>query len=230
MSEKIFKHTPYYEVLEFLQKAKTCPLCEMRERSNRRYFDSLLYENVNDPALRKHLMESGGFCARHAGIMLEFGDGLGIAILYQDQLKQTLEFLNGGEFLRPSALTKKIASLFKSRKECPACMNEHENDEYRLQTLLNGLSESEMRDAFGLSPGLCLPHLIKALLKNKDAAIQEYIIKFHQIKYSDLLAELQEFCKKHDYHRADEKFGKESDSWRRAVLLLAPEKDTHFSG
>jgi len=225
MKKLIYKHTPYFEVLESLQKAKKCALCEMKERSNHRYFDSLLYENVNDPALRKKLIRSGGFCSHHARILLEFGDGLGVSIIYQDQLKAILSFLQDIQSLHPASLSKKALSYIKSREQCPACEQEHQNDEHRLQTLLSGLTEAEMRQALEKSPGLCLSHLIKALTLKTEPEIQQYLIAMHKSKYSDLLAELHEFCKKHDYSHSDEKFGKEHDSWRRVVDILTIAQD-----
>jgi len=221
MTKPIYKHIPYFELLESLQKAEKCALCEMRERSNQRYFDSLLYENVNNSALRKQLIRSGGFCARHAKKLLEFGDGLGVSILYQDQLKLTLSFLQNLRPLRSASLSKKTLSYRKSREQCPTCEQEHQNDKYRLQTLINGLCETELREALENSPGLCLSHLIKALTINTAPEIQQYLIDLHRGKYSELLADLQEFCKKHDYQHSDEKFGKEFDSWRRVVEVLA---------
>ena len=41
------KRMGYFDVLEALQKAKVCALCELEARSMRRYLDNLLYENVN---------------------------------------------------------------------------------------------------------------------------------------------------------------------------------------
>ncbi|MBN1900188.1 hypothetical protein JW926_02530 [Candidatus Sumerlaeota bacterium] len=220
MKEPVFKHTPYYEVLEALQKAKRCPLCEMRDRSNHRYFENLLYENVNDPVIRKNLIRSGGFCARHARILLGFGDGLGVSILYQDQLKLILSMLKDVRSKCLSSLRRKVSSYIKSLDTCPACSQENKNDECRLHTLLNGIGETEMKDAFEKSPGLCLFHLLQSLTFNKNADTRQYLISLHEGKYSGLLSELQEFIRKHDYRYSDKKMGKESDSWLRAVEMF----------
>jgi len=68
-------------------------MCEAEQRDSHQYLDTLLYENVNDGNLRAHLIKSGGFCGRHARMLLQFGDGLGTAILYMDQIKAVLKFI-----------------------------------------------------------------------------------------------------------------------------------------
>ena len=56
------KHMGYFDclLLEALQKAKLCALCELEARSTRRYLDNLLYENVNDLGVRGALAWSRG--------------------------------------------------------------------------------------------------------------------------------------------------------------------------
>lgn len=57
-SRKVSKHTTYFELLDSIRSATGCPLCEIEAKSIRRYFDSLLYENVNDHVVREALIRS----------------------------------------------------------------------------------------------------------------------------------------------------------------------------
>jgi len=72
-----------------------CPVCRLRNESEARYIFSLLYEYVNDPGVREHLLRSLGFCHLHAWEMQAteqelWGSGLGSSIIYEHLLSQAL--------------------------------------------------------------------------------------------------------------------------------------------
>jgi hypothetical protein len=220
MSDPVEKHLPYYGLLESLLGCRGCALCDMRERTTCRYLDSLLHEYVNDASLRNRLLQSRGFCIRHADILLSFGDGLGISILYQDQMKVALEFLQRLRKMRAKVLRKKALGEWENHDHCPVCVLEERNDEFRIGTLLAVLHDSRIRQALEQSPGLCIPHLLKALVAENEPSIHQYLIDLHCCKFALLMNELREFCRKHDFRYSHEEYGKEADSWRRAVEML----------
>ncbi len=47
-------------------KQNACPICWVSQKSVQRFLDGLLYENVNDPGIRRHMPAVLGFCNRHA--------------------------------------------------------------------------------------------------------------------------------------------------------------------
>jgi hypothetical protein len=70
-------------------KQKTCPICWVSQKSVQRFLDGLLYENVNDPDIRRHVTAALGFCHRHAWQMRTVNGGsLGMALLHRDALQQ----------------------------------------------------------------------------------------------------------------------------------------------
>jgi hypothetical protein len=77
-----------------------------------------------------------------------------------------------------------------------------------------------MRCAFNACSGLCVPHLLFVLGATLDHDVRQYIVETHRTKYSALLRELEEFCRKHNYRHDGEGFGKEGDSWERAVNMI----------
>ena len=81
------KDIVYAVVVDALEKARGCALCELETLAAHRYLDSMLYENVNNVKVRSDLVRSKGYCPRHAHLLLTFEDGLGTAIVYQDQVK-----------------------------------------------------------------------------------------------------------------------------------------------
>jgi hypothetical protein len=216
---------PYFVVLEALQKAKGCALCELEADGTRRYLDSLLYESVNDPGVRENLARSKGYCRRHAHLLLGFQDGLGTAILYQDQVRLFLGFLAGLQGMKAKVLKKKGSAEWGRHEFCPACRLQFQDREYHFDVLLEGLAHEEMRAALEAGPGLCVPHFLLALDRPRDAERQRYLIEFEEKRFKELLGELQEFCRKNDYRFREEGFGKEGDSWARAVKMLVGSRD-----
>lgn len=219
MNPPVEKHIPYYELLESLQRARICALCEMRENSTSRYLESLLYESVNDAGVRSRLVKSWGFCRRHAEKLLEFRDALGISLLYQDQVNLILEFLASLESMGRKALRNALLK-WENHADCPVCVLEMQSDAQRIGTLLSGLGDSELRQALEQSPGFCIPHLLDILIASKDDSIRLFLIELHQGKFSRLYDELKEFCRKNDYRFSQEKYGSEADAWQRVSAMI----------
>jgi len=225
MKRKPEKHLPYFRVLEAFQKAKGCAMCEMETASTRRYLDSILYESVNDPGVRANLIRSKGYCLRHAHLLLGFQDGLGTAILYQDQVRLFLDFLAGLQGMKAKVLRKMGAAQWDRHQTCPACRLQIEGRQYHTDVLLEGLAHEEMRAALEAGPGLCVPHFLLTLERTRDAERQQYLIRLGEKRFRELLGELQEFCRKNDYRFRKEGFGKEGDSWIRAAKMIVGSRD-----
>jgi len=219
------KHMGYFDVLEALQKAKVCALCELEAHGMRRHLDNLLYENVNDVGVRGDLARSRGYCRRHAHMLLEFADGLGTAILYRAQVKMFLEFLKGLNSLPAKLRRKTPPKSWNQEALCPACVIQSHGRHGYMSTLLEWIGDPKLRKAFDDSPGLCVPHLLLALRQARDASLREYLTTAHIGKYLVLANELAEFIRKQDYRFRDEPWGAEKDSWRRAVNMMVGMKD-----
>jgi hypothetical protein len=197
-------------------------VCAFESQRSRRYFQSLLHEFVNDPHVRSALMRSKGYCHRHAHLLLEFRDGLGTAILYHDQVEGFCRFLGtlaGGSSTRSRA---KASSRWKDRETCPACRQQWKHRGYFVETLVAGLREPDpdMVAAWEKCPGLCVPHFLVALDEDKEGGATERLVAHQARRFSALLEELEEFCRKQDYRFRGEPPGKEVDSWRRAVEMM----------
>ena len=71
------KHTTYFNLLDAL-KEDGCPICAIIKKAIHKSMDDFLYEQVNDPAIRKQIKESFGFCNRHAWQFQKLGNGFSI--------------------------------------------------------------------------------------------------------------------------------------------------------
>jgi hypothetical protein len=224
-AKKLFKHMPYYTVLEALKTAKGCALCELEAKAMHSYLDNLLYENVNDVGVRGDLARSRGYCPRHAHMLAGFQDGLGTAILYQDQVRLFLRFLSQLQGVMAKVLRKNAVAEWSLHDVCPACRIEMQTRQGHLSTLLEALSETDMRQAFSTSAGLCVQHFLAALQRADDPHLRQYLLAVEDKKLEDLLHDLEEFCRKHDYRFIKDGFGKEKDSWQRAINMMTGLKD-----
>jgi hypothetical protein len=222
------KHTVYFEVLEAFQKAQLCAVCELETGNVRRYLENLLYENVNDRGVRARLVRSRGFCHRHAHMLLGFGDALGTAILYQDQLRICVETLQSLQARSGSRRSRDAGESLQGEVRCPACVVQLESRRRSVETLLKWLDDPEMHKAFEGSPGLCLAHLLPILADVKDQSVREKIAAAQVRKYSALAEELAQLIRpenRDDYRTRGEPLGKEGDSWQRAVRMLVGSKE-----
>lgn len=211
---KLHKHLAYFTVLDAFKTLKTCALCGLEKDTMHKYFDTLLYESVNDAEIRSELIRSKGYCNRHAFDLIKFGDGLGTAILYQDQLNLTLNILSSSD------IKSNYINTILYHPLCPACKKQMEARTQYISVFIDALTDQEMKDAYETSAGICLPHLIIINQIIKNAKLLDYLISIERQNISTLIAEVKEFCRKHDYRFSDETYGEEKDSWIRAVTKM----------
>ena len=226
-----------YKLLEACREPG-CPVCRLEQRSVERYLDSQFYESVNNPAWRDRLRASLGFCHEHAWLAVDkrLGDALGFAIIYRDVINGILTRLEDGVPSRASrrsmALLRRIPEQVRTivetmlyaltpQKHCPACQHRDEVTRINISELVKELETPEMAGALQASDGLCVPHLRLALEQVKNVSACETLLAIHREKLESLRAELAEFIRKNDYQFIEEGFGKEGDSWLRAVSMIA---------
>ncbi len=146
VSQERRKTSAYFRLLEACRQPG-CPICGILADSTRKYFNDLLYENVNDGAMRTHLRRTLGFCAEHSEILLASGSALGVAIIYQDLLQTVAERLDAG------------GNHIVASDPCPACADRLEFEQMYVRLMAGSLDVPEMADALAGSGGLCLQHL-----------------------------------------------------------------------
>jgi hypothetical protein len=208
------RHLVFHELLDALRGGHLCALCHLENRSVERYFSSVFHESVNDPGLREELLKSRGYCPRHARMMLRNGDAMGIAILYEDQVRLALSDYQGGAAAKHRA----------GGAICPACRKQADARSRYCSTLLEWLNDADVQEALERSGGFCVPHT-RYLQERAPAVDRDRLTDLLRRRLESLKAELGEFRRKNDYRFRHEGFGSEADSWRRAVWLLTGEDD-----
>jgi hypothetical protein len=217
------KHTTYYELIDAVRNATGCPLCDIEASRVKRYFESLLHESVNDPGVREALARSRGYCQRHAHYLRCHGNGLGIAILYQDQIRIFLRSLHNLQTVTSKVARKRTGA--RRMEACPACRMQNECRKRYGSTLIEWIHDQEMRSALDAGRGLCVPRFLTVLDMPMDSKARTFLIEMQQARMTSLLRELEEFHRKHDYRLSHEGYGSESDSWSRAIRMMVGEHD-----
>jgi uncharacterized protein DUF6062 len=188
------------------------------------------------PSARKDFLEGAGFCRKHfwqaKAIEQEcWADGFGVAILCENLLDAALNDLV--KIWANKAGLK--AGLFKLRRPsgrqggqvqlipgsgCIACKAAMNSEEHYLSTLQELLGDSDFAERWRESAGLCLVHIRAAAGQWTSDAAMELIRRTTEKRVRQLLNELREFQRKHDYQYKNEPRGEECSSPERTIEFL----------
>jgi len=216
-----------------------------------RYLGYLIYEYVNDYETREKIIASLGFCPKHAwqmGLMENEidGDATGNSIIYEHLVKVVLSPLlqyekeykaiknNNG-----TQIVKWLKGLWKQpidhpnepfetmiRSTCRVCQIGEDNEKNYLKWILEDFSqtESELRDKYLLSDGLCFQHFRQALLIQTTAVESgvQFLVQQMLETLPKLAHDLREYTDKHAFDRHTEAMTPdERISWIRAIRFFA---------
>jgi hypothetical protein len=213
------KHTPYFKVLETLQKAKDCALCVLEKEAVHSYFEAFLYENVNDPGARDSLRESRGYCPHHAHQLAGFHDTLALSILYKDQM------LLAASFLEKAGSHGNVLKEWGKHSLCPACFQTIQIRHHYAGILKEGLVEPEMREAFLGNFHACLNHLLIVMDGFHDEAFKRELALKMKERLIGLAGRLEQYCQDGQKIAKAETFeSPHGFAWREALEIATGQK------
>jgi hypothetical protein len=197
-----------------------CPVCRLATEAVDAYMTSVCYEQVNDLDLREQLRTAGGFCRAHAERFIRQRLGqLAAAIVYRDVLNTARKRIAaGGGGLGPRS---KLAALFgggKARRDappCPGCEAQTEAEGRYLTALRNRMVDPAVRAKYQAGDGLCLPHIDRAL--QADDAGARALAEAAVEMLGSIVADLDEYIRKHDYRFQTPVWDGGEDTPERAV-------------
>ena len=160
------KHLPFFKLIDACSQ-QGCPLCTLLRADEAQYFESLLYERVNDRQLRARFNASGGFCGYHADYLCELRDGLAVVLLYRQVLRNELD--------RAPHTTQEL---------CPACAYLREREQHWIRVLGRFVHDGELQTAFTRSDGLCLPHYRR--MQNECHRLPQWFAKYNATQFERL--------------------------------------------
>lgn len=220
------------EFIDTLQQAD-CPLCVLARHKSQRYIETLLDTAVMDVDHRDAWRHAKGLCPAHAPMAIEMPQGSGsLAILYEDVLHHeiaALAVLASPDQSRPGWRARRRWSqrvqgwlrAWQQRPPCPVCSLWQEQEKLYISVLLDDWHDAALSQAFSQSCGLCLPHTARLILLGDTHRQLAAVLAAQKVCFQALHDDLREFIRKQDYRFAHEPYGRESDAWRRAVMLMA---------
>jgi hypothetical protein len=228
------KSAGYYDLRQAFGQPG-CALCRLLAQTADSYIDSMLWELVNDPALRQELNQTRGYCREHSWLLVRYGASLGAAIMMKDIIDTLLRVAEAGKFeppsfslrqifnsAQPNLTTAKLAADFAAQAPCPVCVKVQTAEAYYLAALAQHLTGSDsLAPDYQASAGLCLSHFRGVLAQITH---QETFITLREAQkavWQRLSSELSEFIRKKDHRFQNETFGPEGDSWLRAIEAVS---------
>ncbi|MGC8837373.1 MAG: DUF6062 family protein [Anaerolineae bacterium] len=222
-----------------------CALCRLKARTADQVVEALLWEQVNDPGLRRRVRQARGFCHEHAWLLVRQGASLGVAILLHDVLQDLLDETEAPPFQpppplslrraqealdrsRPSLATAALVARLEPHGPCPVCRQVEAMEGVYFQTLVEDLlGEDGLLDDFQASDGLCLPHFRQALALVREREAFDALLFAQRRIWQDLADRLSESIRKSDYRFRDEPLGEEAGSWLMAIVAVAGTSQAH---
>jgi len=205
------RHLPYFELIDAFSK-NACPICFLVKSRVEKFFDVLLYENVNDVQLREKFRKNFGFCPQHSYKLLSYNDGLAVALLHKDLLEDVVKNLKS-----------KKKKLYPETKKCIVCELIKEVEERYTKVVLEYINDAEFKEKFLSSEGFCVPHFKLCLENMKDRPI--WFLDFHLEKYKDILSSLEKYIESCNFaeNKKIDLTEKEKFVWKKIVKILFKE-------
>ena len=230
--------TSFFNLQDALAKPD-CAVCRLRAQAADQHLDSLIWESVNDPGIRRRIREARGFCYEHAWRLEPHRESVGVTIIMHDVLNSTLKVTEDAQFRKlpmlslrrakktrdpgkPAAETAELVAKLAPQAPCPVCVKVEEMEGIFLDTLIENLvDEEDLLAAFRSSDGLCLPHFRQALTRMRDEAAFEALVNAQRVVWKRLVGHLSEIIRKADYRFKDEARGEEVGASVRAIAAIA---------
>jgi hypothetical protein len=184
--------------------ATGCLFCVYEQYQARRYLEGIANDGINDPPLRIRLRNKGGFCERHTGEFVEEARVLSSAILLEAMLSYRLERARFGK--RPVVVNCEACEVeMKTRDNLAKSIRRSRDD----TTLLDHLFQAE----------LCVGHLELVCHQLPESLRHRFVNKHYQ-----LLQNLAEVIRKHDYRFVSEGISEEETQSIKEALNLLKDK------
>ena len=148
----------------------------------------------------------------------------GIGIIYLDLVETLIKRLKALSSSTSKRHTKTLAILSKGTVTvCPMCSARAQFELWYLESILRNIAIKDFAEKYAACDGLCAIHTLR-VLKLPDLDGNKRALASAEIRrLEELSVDLHEFLRKHDYRYASEGFGKEGDSWLRALGKISGE-------
>jgi hypothetical protein len=184
--------------------ATGCLFCTYEQHQARRYLLGIANDGINDPPLRIRLRNKGGFCGRHTQEFVEEARVLSSAILLEAMLSHRLERAHFGK--RPIVVN------------CEACEVERKTRDNLAKSIRRSRADATFLE-YVFQAELCVGHLELVCHQLPKQVRYRFVDKHYQ-----LLQNLAEVIRKHDYRFVSEGISEEETKSIKAALNLLKDK------
>ena len=212
-----------------------CPVCRCMGDESRRRLAAIIAEHVTDPATRRVLRESWGFCNWHTWMLLEIdGSSFGAAILCEDLVRRAVQRLDVPDGPRRRRLRswlvplrgrwrrRRVIARHAQHSVCAVCVSVAETERHHLLALVRSASvDDALGGAYGASDGMCLPHLLRAVELAAGTSEARPLVARTREKWAAVRTDLESFIEKHDYRNRAAYTDADASSYVRAFEILA---------
>lgn len=209
----------FHELLEAFKK-EGCPLCGVVSFSIDSYFESILYEFVNDPGVRSELRKSSGYCSLHTNQFIKTVEQthqrLGATIIAEDLIKNWKEKIG----LRIST-DKEDSKRSLKKNKCPACRKGDNYEEIYIAELLGNLRDEEFLEGYNKSEGLCKNHFKKVAKFCRNPEVLNKIVKAQKKQIEIISQRLEAYIKKNEYRNKEKITTEEANACIKALKKIS---------
>lgn len=184
--------------------ATGCLFCAYEHHQAKRYLEGIANDGINDPPLRIRLRNKGGFCGRHTKEFVEKARVLSSAILLEAMLSYRLERSRFGK--RPVVI------------DCEACEVEKKTRDNLAKSIKRSREDKMFLD-YLFQAELCVGHLELVCHQLPEPSRHRFVDKHYQ-----LLQNLAEVIRKHDYRFVAEGINEEETKSIKEALNLLKDK------
>jgi hypothetical protein len=184
--------------------AEGCLFCTYEHYQAERYLEGIANDGINDPPLRIRLRNKGGFCERHTREFVEEARVLSSAILLEAMLSHRLERARFGK--RPVVV------------DCEACEVERKTRDNLAKSIKRSRDDKVFLD-YLFQAELCVGHLELVCHQLPEGSRHRFVDKHYQ-----LLQNLAEVIRKHDYRFVSEGISEEETRSLKEALTLLKDK------
>ncbi len=243
--KNVREHLDTMPVLEAYDADCECPLCRIKAKCEEQYVETFLGGSVMEPSHRIEVNEHG-FCSRHFAMMYPAGNRLGLALITDTYMRETMKKIDkiasnaqasakakAGESVFKRMGDKKLADsgaeVTKIVDDCVFCKRLNANmDRYVYTVIYLYEHESGFREKFAKSKGMCLPHFAQTLNTAASEMSAKYLTDFTDAlcrlmreNLTRVEKDLEWFTLKFDYRNKEKPWGNSQDAVERAINKLA---------
>ena len=227
-----------------------CPLCLLKRKVESAGVEYFLGESVMEPDQRIEVNQMG-FCRHHFKQMYDVGNRLGLALMTDTHMRETLRRLRenvkqmklaaDGEASKPfirrvvgrkgGGLDECAEVILGMERRCVLCERIRGNMERYIYTLLHLYkTDAGFASTFSASKGMCLEHFAETVRMAGEhlsgEVLKRFIDQLTDIEIANLErieGELDWFTRKFDYRNDDKPWGNSKDALKRGINKLRTE-------